>query len=71
MSELVGKVGFSLTIPDIPFSQGKYSLSIGFSDKTHGTLFRNQSVVHFTVHGKAHGWTPIQFSPALKIKGLS
>lgn len=71
VSELVGNVGFSLTIPDIPFSQGKYSLSIGFSDKAHGTLFRHQSVVHFAVHGKAHGWTPVQFSPAWKIKELS
>ncbi len=68
ISELIGKASFSLTIPYLPFSQGKYSLSIGFSDKTHGTMFRNQSVIYFTVHGKVHGWTPIQFSPEWKQK---
>ena len=70
VSEIVGKASFSLTLPDVPFSQGKYSLSIGFSDKAHGTMFRNQSVIYFTVHGKAHGWTPIQFSPEWKSKEI-
>lgn len=70
VSEIIGKASFSLVLPDVPFSQGKYSLSIGFSDKTHGTMFRNQSIIYFTVHGKAHGWTPIQFSPEWKSREL-
>lgn len=69
--QLIGKASFSLTIPYLPFSQGKYSLSIGFSDKAHGTMFRNQSVIYFTVHGKTHGWTPIQFSPEWKLRETS
>lgn len=69
--QLMGKASFSLTIPYLPFSQGKYSLSIGFSDKAHGTMFRNQSVIYFTVHGKTHGWTPIQFSPEWKLRETS
>lgn len=66
ISELIGKASFSLTIPYLPFSLGRYALSIGFSDKMHGTMFRNQSVIHFAVNGKAHGWTSIQFSPEWK-----
>jgi len=66
--EIMGKVSFSLSINSLPFSQGRYSLAIGFSDKTHGIMFRSQSVIYFTVHGKTHGWTPIQLSPEWKLK---
>jgi lipopolysaccharide transport system ATP-binding protein len=66
--ELIGKARFSLTIPCLPFSQGVYSLSISFSDKVHGAMFRNQSVIYFTVHGNTHGWTPVQFSPEWKLR---
>jgi lipopolysaccharide transport system ATP-binding protein len=68
--ELIGRVSFSLTIPYLPFSPGKYSLSIGFSDKAYGTIFRNQSAVYFTIHGKAHGWTSVQFSPEWKVERI-
>ena len=71
ISELMGMVSFSLTIPNLPFSQGGYSISVGFSEvngKTRNNIFRNQSVIYFTVHGKTHGWSPIQFTPEWKIK---
>lgn len=71
ISELNGKESFSLTIPNLPFSQGGYSISVGFSEvngKIRNNIFRNQSVIYFTVHGKTHGWSPIQFTPEWKIK---
>lgn len=70
ISEIMGKVSFSLSIASLPFSQGSYSLAIGFSDKAHGTMFRSQSVIYFTVHGKTHGWTPIQLSPEWKLREI-
>ena len=69
--ELFGRAKFSLTIPSLPFSQGNYSLSIGFSDRSRGMIFRSQSVIGFTIQGKIHGWTPIQFSPEWKIENVT
>ncbi len=59
----------SVTLPNINFAQGKYSITIGFSQRKDGVregLFRYQSAIYFTVHGKTHGWAPIQFKPEWK-----
>lgn len=64
-----GTLTFSAHIPSIPFSQGKYSLTVAFQEVTDGarvTLFRYQSAIYFTVHGNTHGWAPIQFKPDWK-----
>ena len=61
-----GLLVFRTTIPRLDFSQGKYSISIGFSDKdalSKAALFRYQSAIYFTVHGNVHGWAPLQYSP--------
>ena len=57
---------FSTQIDNVPFTQGKYSITIMLleeKDNIRNTLFRYQSAVYFTVNNKIHGWTPIQFSP--------
>jgi len=70
VQDLLGKASFSLKLPSLPFTQGKYSISISFSDTSHGVLFRNQSVISFNVHGKSHGWTSVQFSPEWQMKQM-
>lgn len=70
ISELKGKATFSVSIPKVPFSQGGYSISVVLSEmdgRVRNTIFRNQSVIYFTVHGKLHGWSPIQFAPEWKM----
>jgi lipopolysaccharide transport system ATP-binding protein len=66
IDKVKGKILFSTQIDNIPFSQGKYSISVSFSEKvvdSKNVLFRYQSAIYFTVHNKIHGWTPVQFSP--------
>jgi lipopolysaccharide transport system ATP-binding protein len=70
IDEVSGKFTISTQIENIPFSQGKYSLTVGFweqKDRVRSTLFRYQSAVYFTVHGNTHGWAPLQFSPEWNI----
>jgi lipopolysaccharide transport system ATP-binding protein len=58
---------FTCVVDPINFAQGKYSITIGFSETINGareTLFRYQSAIYFTVHGNTHGWAPIQLQPA-------
>lgn len=64
--KVIGKIVFSTQIDNVPFTQGKYSITIMLleeKDNIRNTLFRYQSAVYFTVNNKIHGWTPIQFSP--------
>ena len=64
--KVIGKIIFSTQIDNIPFSQGKYSISVSLSEKINNSkniLFRYQSAIYFSVHNKIHGWTPVQFSP--------
>jgi hypothetical protein len=52
-------------LPHANFAQGKYSITIGFSQERKGvreTIFRNQSAIYFTIHGTKHGWAPIQYN---------
>ena len=61
-----GVISMRCTVDPINFSQGKYSISLGFSNKVNGVreeLFRYQSAIYFTVKGKTHGWAPIQLQP--------
>lgn len=69
--EVSGKIMFTTEIDNIPFSQGKYSITIMLleeNENVRNTLFRYQSAVYFTVNNKIHGWTPIQFSPEWTIE---
>jgi lipopolysaccharide transport system ATP-binding protein len=64
--KVIGKILLSTQIDNLPFSQGKYSITVMFSEEGNdkkNILFRYQSAIYFTVHNKIHGWTPIQFSP--------
>ena len=66
VNEVNGKITISTQIPTIPFSQGKYSITVALSevdDRSRTILFRYQSAIYFTVHGNTHGWAPVQFSP--------
>jgi lipopolysaccharide transport system ATP-binding protein len=58
-----GIISMRCKVDPINFAQGKYSISIGFSETVNGAreaLFRYQSAIYFTVHGNTHGWAPIQ-----------
>jgi hypothetical protein len=68
--EIVGPVRFRAVIPDIPFSQGQYSITIGlneFQDGQRSMIFRYQSAVYFLVESKQHGWSPIQLNPTWEL----
>lgn len=55
--------------PSITFNQGKYSVTIAFSQGGENkiTYFRAQSVIYFNVIGGVHGWVPVQFNPEWKL----
>ncbi len=66
VEEIVGPVQFRAVIPNIPFSQGQYSITIGlneYKDGQRNMIFRYQSAVYFLVESKQHGWSPIQLNP--------
>ncbi|MDQ3015338.1 MAG: ABC transporter ATP-binding protein [Bacteroidota bacterium] len=68
--EIVGLVRFRAIIPNIPFSQGQYSITIGLNENRDGQrnmLFRYQSAVYFLVESKQHGWSPIQLNPVWEL----
>jgi lipopolysaccharide transport system ATP-binding protein len=61
-----GIMTFCAIIPFLPFSQGKYSISVAFSgleNQAKTFYFRYQSAIYFTVHNPIHGWAPLQFNP--------
>lgn len=52
------------------FAQGKYSITVIFSDEavsSREALLRIQSAIYFTVHSKIHGWAPIQMESEWKL----
>jgi len=61
---------FSACIPELFFTQGKYSVTIALKEKGLSTqvLFRFQSAVYFNVKGGFHGWVPIQINPSWTLK---
>jgi lipopolysaccharide transport system ATP-binding protein len=64
-AEIVGPVRFRAVIPNVPFSQGQYSITIGLNEFQNGQrnmIFRYQSAVYFLVESKQHGWSPIQLN---------
>lgn len=70
VEEIVGAVRFKAVIPNIPFSQGQYSITIGlneFQDGQRNMIFRYQSAVYFLVESKQHGWSPIQLNPTWEL----
>lgn len=61
---------FRANFPEILFSQGIYSISIGMQHETGSareSLFRVQSAIYFQVSGQHHGWAPMQFKPRWSI----
>ncbi|HZV68624.1 MAG TPA: ABC transporter ATP-binding protein [Saprospiraceae bacterium] len=70
VEKIDGAVTFKAVIPDIPFSQGQYSITIGlneFQDGIRNMIFRYQSAVYFLVESKQHGWSPIQLNPTWEL----
>lgn len=68
--EIAGPVRFRAVIPNIPFSQGQYSITIGLNELQNGQrnmVFRYQSAVYFLVESKKHGWSPIQLNPVWEL----
>ena len=66
----MGPVRFSAVIPNIPFSQGQYSITIGlneFKNEQRNMVFRYQSAIYFMVESKKHGWSPIQLNPVWEL----
>ncbi len=57
---------FEVTLPELQFTQGKYSITVALSGKDQ-SIFRFQSAIYFTVHGDTHGWAPMQLLPNWKI----
>jgi lipopolysaccharide transport system ATP-binding protein len=56
-------------IPNITFSQGKYSITVGFSEQGNSKemFFRAQSAVYFDIVGGYQGWVPVQINPEWKL----
>jgi len=65
IEKMSGVFKVKATIPSITFSQGKYSITIGFSEqgKNNEFFFRAQSAVYFDVVGGFQGWVPVQINP--------
>jgi lipopolysaccharide transport system ATP-binding protein len=61
---------FSAAIPQLFFTQGKYSITISCKERgsMHQVLFRFQSAKYFNVKGGFHGWVPVQINPIWTIK---
>ena len=61
---------FSARIPELFFTQGKYSVTIALKERGAATqvLFRFQSAVYFNVKGGFHGWVPVQINPTWSLK---
>jgi lipopolysaccharide transport system ATP-binding protein len=59
-----GRMVVRATLPNANFAQGKYSITVIMGQKKDGVrenIFRNQSAIYFTVHGRKHGWAPLQY----------
>jgi len=57
-----GLVFLKVTVPDITFAQGIYSITVVCKEGDAGqVLFRRQSAAYFQVVGKMHGWAPVIF----------
>ena len=68
-----GVISIKCKVDPINFAQGKYSITVGFTEKINGareTLFRYQSAIYFTVHGNTHGWAPIQLQPTWSLNRI-
>lgn len=70
LSEGNEKLHFSARFDQIPFNQGRYSITIIFTQTKNGvreTIFRAQNAVYFFVKSHRNGWAPIQFIPEWKM----
>ena len=70
MPEIVninGNILIKLTIPEIQFSKGIYSITLTLSDKMGGRiLFRQQSIAYFQVIAEHHVWSAFQLKAFLE-----
>ncbi len=69
ISEASGIHRFSASIPELYFTQGRYSITIALKEDAESTeiLFRYQSAIYFNVIGGYHGWVPVQINPTWKL----
>jgi lipopolysaccharide transport system ATP-binding protein len=65
MTEAEGVMRFSSRIPELFFTQGRYSITVALKEEDEMTeiLFRYQSAIYFNVVGGYHGWVPVQINP--------
>jgi lipopolysaccharide transport system ATP-binding protein len=66
LHEVHDHITFKAIIPNLLFSQGNYSITVGLVEIENGirkVIFRYQSAIYFHVNGKNHGWAPIQLDP--------
>jgi len=62
-----GKIILKLTIPEIQFSKGLYSITIGLTSQRGGEiLFRQQGIAHFQVTAEHHVWSAFQLKGQLE-----
>ena len=56
-----GKIIIRVTIPEIQFSKGLYSITIGLNDRRGGEIiYRQQSIAHFQIIAEHHVWSAFQ-----------
>jgi len=66
LEEVNGLLTFKVTVPNVQFSQGSFSITVGLTEIENGirkVVFRYQSAIYFNVDGRQHGWAPIQLDP--------
>lgn len=71
---ITGKVVIAAELSNMPFSQGRYSVSVdltGFHEGVRTLIFRYQSACYFDVHSKHHGWAPVQLETTWEIKNYN
>ncbi len=62
-----GSIRLRLTLPEIQFSKGIYSITLALSDRKGGQiLFRQQSIAYFQVIAKNHVWSAFQLKGQLE-----
>lgn len=62
-----GTLRLKLTLPEIQFSKGIYSITLALADRKGGQiLFRQQSIAYFQVIAKNHVWSSFQLKGQLE-----
>lgn len=62
-----GRIIIRVTIPEIQFSKGLYSITIGLNDRRGGgIIYRQQSIANFQVIAEHHVWSAFQLHGSLE-----